>query len=149
MAEEQTPATIAPDLVAEIVKSYLSHHSVAVGELPDLIASVHRALGELGKVPATEEPRKPAVPVRRSVEREQVVCLECGYRGQMLRRHLMTSHGLTPEEYRARWNLPHDHPIIAPAYAERRAALARQIGLGRRRGEALRGPRRGRSSAEG
>jgi predicted transcriptional regulator len=78
------------------------------------------------------------VSIRRSVQRDYVVCLDCGYRGQMIRRHLMTAHGLTVDAYRARWNLPRDHALVAPAYSERRSGLAKQLGLGRH----------GRASAE-
>ena len=89
----------------------------------------------LGKPAAeTEGERTPAVPIRRSVHRDYVVCLECGWRGQMLRRHLATGHGLTVEQYRARWNLPRDHPMTAPGYSERRSTLALELGLGRTRG---------------
>src|SRR5258708_1240546 len=83
--------------------------------------------------PETGTERTPAVPIRRSVHRDYVVCLECGWRGQMLRRHLTTGHELTVDQYRARWNLPREHPMTAPGYSERRSGLAKQIGLGRGR----------------
>jgi predicted transcriptional regulator len=99
----------------------------------DLISTVHEAITNLGK-PARESEgeRTPAVPIRRSVHRDYVVCLECGWRGQMLKRHLTTGHGLSVAQYRARWNLPREHPMTAPGYSERRSSLAKQIGLGRR-----------------
>jgi predicted transcriptional regulator len=119
---------------ARIVGGYLRRNQVAPDQLPVLIATVHEALGRLVK-PAVEPigARSPAVPIRRSVTPNAVVCLDCGFRGQMLRRHLMTAHGLGVDEYRARWSLPRDHALVAPAYRERRSELAKQIGLGRGR----------------
>jgi predicted transcriptional regulator len=99
-----------------------------------LISTVHQALVGLGKSPTeTEVDRTPAVPIRRSVHRDYVVCLECGWRGQMLRRHIFTGHELSVDQYRARWNLPGEHLMTAPSYSERRSGLAKQIGLGRNR----------------
>ena len=98
-----------------------------------MIASVHQSLRSLGKVPTPTEPLKPAVPIRRSVHPEYVVCLECGFRGRTLRRHLRGAHGFDPAAYYARWKLPADHPITAPAYSARRSAMARELGLGRGR----------------
>jgi predicted transcriptional regulator len=106
---------------------------VAANELPTVIASVHQSLRGLGKAPAPTEPLTPAVPIRRSVQPEYVVCLECGFRGRALRRHLRVAHGLDPAAYYARWKLPADHPITAPAYSARRSAMAREFGLGRGR----------------
>jgi predicted transcriptional regulator len=120
--------------VVEIVSSYVRQNTIAPEELPRLIASVYRALAGVGQAaPPPPEPRQPAVPIRRSVQPEYVVCLECGFRAKILRRHLRVEHGLSIDEYRARWNLRSDHPLIAPAYSERRAAMAKEIGLGRRR----------------
>jgi MucR family transcriptional regulator, transcriptional regulator of exopolysaccharide biosynthesis len=123
-------------LTTRIVGRYLSHHKVAAGELPDLIAFVHRSVSDLGRPAAQPQARVPAVPIRQSVRRDSVICLECGVHGKALRRHLSNTHGLTPEEYRKRWNLRKDHPIVAPAYAENRSTLARQHALGRRSREA-------------
>ena len=111
-----------------------SRNQIASDQLAALISTVHQALASLGKPPpeASVE-RTPAVPIRRSGHRDYVVCLECGWRGQILRRHLATGHGLSVEQYRARWNLPRQHPMTAPGYSERRSGLAKQIGLGRRR----------------
>jgi predicted transcriptional regulator len=115
----------------QIVTAYLRHHQVPPDQVSSLIATVHQALGQLGK---PQEPElTPAVPIRRSVQREYVVCLECGRHGKMLRRHIAASHGLTATEYRQRWALPRDYPFTAPAYAEQRSGLAKQHGLGRRR----------------
>lgn len=123
------------DLVAEIVSSYVRHNMIAADELPRLISEVHRALESLGRSASRrEEPPKPAVPIRRSVAEEYVVCLECGFRSHALRRHLREKHGLTADEYRARWNLRPDHPLTAPRYSARRAAIAKAIGFGRAAG---------------
>src|SRR5437762_2374975 len=120
---------------AEIVAAYVSRHQLPPDEVPALIQAVYGALSNLGKpVEAEEVERTPAVPIRRSVHRDYVVCLDCGWRGKMLRRHLATGHGLTVARYRVRWTLPHEHPITAPSYSERRSGLAKQIGLGRGRG---------------
>ena len=118
---------------AEIVAAYVSHHQLTADQLGSLIRNVHTALSNLGH--AAEEPveRIPAVPIRRSVQRDYVVCLECGWRGKVLRRHLGTAHELSPVEYRQRWNLSREHLLTAPAYAEARSGLAKQLGLGRRR----------------
>jgi len=117
--------------VAQIVENYVAHHSISAGDLGRLIATVHGALGQLGK--ATEpEPQEPAVPIRRSVQRDGVICLDCGFRGLMLRRHLRQGHGLDPAAYRARWNLPPNCPITAPSYSKHRAGVAKALGLGRR-----------------
>jgi predicted transcriptional regulator len=106
MAEEETPTRTDPGLIAETVKSYVARHKVPADELAELIASVHRSLSDLGRPVARPETRSPAIPIRRSVQHEHVACLECGYRGQFLRRHILVRHGLSPEAYRARWSLP-------------------------------------------
>jgi predicted transcriptional regulator len=130
MAETKT---IDPRLVTEIVESYVSHNSVAASDLPRLIAVVHRSLAELGESPEVPVTREPAVARNRSYGRGFVVCLHCGWRGQMLRRHLATAHGQSRAEYRARWGLKLTHPLIAAAYSERRSTISKQVGLGRRR----------------
>ena len=131
MAEEPPPR-VDTDRVAEIVSSYVRHHQVGADELAGLIVEVHRALASLGRAPPTQEPPRPAVPIRRSVQQDYVVCLECGFRALALRRHLRVAHGLEVADYRARWQLPPDHPITAPSYSARRAIMAKEIGLGRR-----------------
>jgi MucR family transcriptional regulator, transcriptional regulator of exopolysaccharide biosynthesis len=125
MAKSETIA-----LVAEIVRGYVSHNSIAADDLPNLIATVHRSFAELGQPAEAAGSRKPAVAINRSYGRNFVVCLECGRRGMTLRRHLTAAHSLSPRDYRARWNLRHTHPLIAPAYSERRSSVAQQIGLG-------------------
>jgi len=137
MAEENWPPGVDPYQVAEIVGSYVRHHTVEPDQLVGLIVEVHRALANLGRGAASaQEPPKPAVPIQRSVHRDYVVCLECGFRAQALRRHLRVQHGLEVAQYRVRWNLMPDHPMTAPAYSERRSAMANQIGLGRHRAPA-------------
>ena len=119
-------------LTAKIVRSYVRHHTIGAGQLSDLITTVHRALGELGQPRHPEEVRTPAVSVRRSVHQDYVVCLDCGYRGKTLRRHISTQHDLSRDEYLKRWGLRNDHPLTAPAYSERRSVLAKELGLGRK-----------------
>ena len=128
--------TIDPTLVAKIVGSYVKHNEIPPGELPNLIAVVHRSLAELGKPAEVTMGPTPAVALNRSYGRNFVVCLECGWRGQTLRRHLAVSHRQAPAEYRARWRLKTTHPLTAPAYSERRSTLAKQIGLGQGRASA-------------
>jgi len=132
MAEEDVPPEVVPDRVAEIVSSYVRHHQISVDQLPTLIVEVHRALANLGRDTPPVQPPAPAVSIRRSVQHDHVVCLECGYRAQVLRRHLRVSHGLEVADYRARWKLPADHPITAPSYSARRSTMAKEIGLGHR-----------------
>ena len=120
-----------PQLVTKIIASYVSHHNVAPEQIPDLISSVHRTIGSLGKPAEPQGVLTPAVPVRRSVTRDAVVCLDCGWKGKMLRRHLSTRHGLTGEQYLKRWGLPSDHPLPAPIYSQQRSTLAKELGLGR------------------
>jgi len=133
MDNEKIPEETSRLLVAKIVSSYVMHNRVAANDLPSVIASVHRALSGLGKPACPAEPLRPAVPVRQSVRPEYVICLECGFRSQMLRRHLRIQHGLERAEYYARWTLPPDYPITAPGYSTRRSVLAKEIGLGRGR----------------
>ena len=128
-------------LTSDIVAAHVSNNSVSVDEVPALITNVYGALASLGSAPIVEEKLEPAVSVRSSVKSDHIVCLEDGKKMKMLKRHLMTDHGLTPAEYRARWGLPADYPMVAPDYAEKRRVLAKQIGLGRKPGQ-KRGRRR-------
>jgi predicted transcriptional regulator len=132
MAEQDSPPEVDLFLVARIVGSYVRNHKIGADQLAGLIVEVHRALASLGRAAPVQELPKPAVPIRRSVQRDYVVCLECGYRARMLRRHLRVAHGLEIADYRARWRLPADHPLTAPSYSARRSAMAKEIGLGRR-----------------
>jgi len=135
MAETGRARNVDPGLVAEIVRSYVAKNSVAADQLGHLIVTVQRALSSLGKDEPTSAPAPlaPAVPIRRSVRPDYVVCLECGFHGKILRKHLQVRHKLDVASYRMRWNLSPDHPLTAPAYSSSRAAMARQIGLGRKR----------------
>ena len=123
---------VDPHLTTKIVVSYVRHHRLEPDQLSDLITSVHQAIGRLGQPDQPEEVRTPAVSVRRSVHRDYVTCLDCGYRGKTLRRHISARHGLSGEEYQQRWGLRRDHPLTAPAYSERRSTLAKELGLGRK-----------------
>jgi len=128
-------------LTAEIVAAYVSRNSVPAADLPALLASVHGALvrvaGGLTAEPAPVlELLKPAVPIRKSIQDDFIICLENGRRFKSLKRHLFSAYGLTPDEYRAKWGLPKAYPMVAPAYANARAMLARQIGLGRKPSDA-------------
>jgi predicted transcriptional regulator len=118
---------------AQVVAAYLRRNPLPTDQLASLVSTVHEALGNLGKVPEPVAERTPAVSIRRSVHRDYVICLDCGWRGHMLRRHLMTRHRLSPTDYRARWKLRPEHPLIAPEYSQRRSAIAKQLGLGRSR----------------
>lgn len=123
-------------LTSDIVAAHVSNNSVSAAELSSLIGSVYGALAALGQAaPAVEEaPLKPAVSIRSSVKNDKIICLDCGTDLKMLKRHLMTHHNLTPEQYKARWNLAADYPLVAPDYAEKRRELAVKIGLGRKPG---------------
>jgi predicted transcriptional regulator len=126
--------------VAEIIAAFLKRTQVPAAELPALIASVNQALAGLGQAPAAAPTSlTPAVPIRRSVGAESITCLDCGQKSKMLKRHLSTAHGMTVDEYRTRWGLPTDYPMVAKNYSARRSELAKSIGLGIR----------GRSSAAG
>ncbi len=121
-----------PHLTAKIVSKYVGHHKLATGQLSDLITTVHQAIGRLGQPDEPEKVQTPAVSIRRSVQQNYVVCLDCGFRAVILRRHIRVQHGLTPDEYRHRWGLKDNHALIAPAYSERRSSLAKELGLGRK-----------------
>ncbi len=118
-------------LTADIVSAHVSNNSVAVSDLPVLIGNVHNALANLSSGVVQKEAQEPAVPIKASIKREFIVCLEDGKKLKMLKRHLMTHYGMTPDDYRAKWGLPSDYPMVAPAYAETRRELAKAIGLGR------------------
>ncbi len=121
-------------LTADIVAAHVSNNSVAVSDLPVLIANVHGALAGLGTpVVEPEVKQEPAVSIRSSIKPDFIVCLEDGKKLKMLKRHLMTHYQMTPEQYRAKWNLPADYPMVAPNYAEQRRTLAKKIGLGTKR----------------
>ena len=132
MSDHPPAVSANRELAATIVAAYVRRNQIGADQLPNLISTIHQALAGLGE-PKHEAagPRTPAVPIKQSVRRDYVVCLECGWRGQTLRRHITAAHRLTAEEYRTRWNLPWEHPMVAPAYSERRSGLAKQLGFGR------------------
>jgi predicted transcriptional regulator len=119
-------------LTAQIVAAHVRHNSVAPDALPSLIQDVYQALTNVGKQPAEAEKPTPAVPVKQSIRQDRIICLEDGKSFSMLKRHLMTDHKLTPQQYRERWGLQRDYPMVAPNYAKTRSALAKEIGLGRK-----------------
>jgi predicted transcriptional regulator len=132
MSDDSKRQALLP-MVTEIVAAHLSNNTVPVGDIPRLIAEVYGALTGLGQasvVTAVASTQEPAVPVKKSVMPDHIVCLEDGKKLKMLKRHLRTVYGLTPEQYREKWNLPADYPMVAPNYAKKRSSLARQIGLG-------------------
>lgn len=130
-------------LTSDIVAAHVSNNSVAVDDVAGLIGNVYTALAGLGQTVVSEEKLpEPAVSIRSSVKPDYIVCLEDGKKLKMLKRHLMTHYSMTPEQYRARWNLPADYPMVAPNYAEKRRDLAKKIGLGRKPGQ-----KRGRKKA--
>ena len=130
MAENSSSAERLTALTAQVAASYVAHHEVPVGDLPQLIATIYQNLSRAGQSASTESRREPAVPVRRSVSADYIVCLEDGKKLKMLKRHLKTSYNLTPEQYRERWGLTADYPMVAPNYARHRSSLAKKNGLG-------------------
>ena len=134
MADQANPKEILP-LVTDILAAHLSNNTVAMAELPGLIRSVYDALASAGGAPepVAERPN-PAVPVKKSVTPDYIICLEDGKKLKMLKRHLSTAYDMSPEQYRQRWELPADYPMVAPNYARQRSRLAKEIGLGTRSG---------------
>ncbi len=131
------------DQVSNIVANYVSHNTVAVADLPSVISTVYQAVSGLGntEVVVPAESLRPAVPIRKSVTPEYLICLEDGKKLKMLKRHLRSTYNLTPDEYRERWGLAQDYPMVAPNYAEQRSVFAKQIGLGHRRETTSAAPR--------
>jgi predicted transcriptional regulator len=123
-----TPDLLA--LTAEIVAAHVSKNSVAVSDLPHLINQIYNSLSQVGREPPSGSRPQPAVPIKKSINPDYIVCLEDGRKLKMLKRHLKTAYNMTPEEYRERWGLPPDYPMVAPNYAVQRSELAKQIGLG-------------------
>ena len=137
MGEESTREVSRQDLLrmtADIVAAYVSRNEIDSARIPETIAPVFEALRERtdGTAESRQEDRKPVVSIRRSVTADYIVCLEDGRKLKMLKRHLRTAYNLTPEEYRRRWNLPADYPMVAPNYAKLRSEFAKSIGLGRK-----------------
>ena len=137
MAESAAPKTPEDDLLrmtADVVAAYVSNNTLATAQLADVINAVYKSLrgleGQVAEAPA--EPLKPAVPIRKSITPEYLICLEDGKKLKMLKRHLKTAYNMTPESYRERWGLSSDYPMVAPNYARQRSRLAKEIGLGTR-----------------
>ena len=144
MADGDTAATPFLSLTSEIVAAYVSNNPVPANGLPNMIESVHGALKDivLGESAGTGNGQKPAVTVKKSVMPDYIICLEDGKKLKMLKRYLRSRYGLSPDEYRVKWHLPPDYPMVAAEYAARRSAFAKKIGLGRtRRGAGRRGKR--------
>ena len=135
---ESEKDTSSLESVSKIVSAYVSNNSLSSGELPQLIMTVHEALQSQGQVTSMPEP---AVPIKRSITPDYVICLEDGKKLKMLKRHLRTSYDMSPDEYRQKWKLPGDYPMVAPNYAAKRSDLAKRIGLGRKKGGRKSGPR--------
>ena len=142
MTEENDQTVASNDLLrmsVEIVSAYVSNNSIAATQVPDVINTVYGALNSINgqTVFESSESQKPAVSVRRSVNPDYIVCLEDGKKLKMLKRHLRAAYGMSPDEYRAKWGLPSDYPMVAPNYALQRSAFAKKIGLGRKKGEKM------------
>jgi predicted transcriptional regulator len=146
MAETAAPKMADEELLrmtADVVAAYVSNNTLPTAQLAEVINSVYHSLKGLeGPVPElAPEPAKPAVPIRKSITPDYLICLEDGKKLKMLKRHLRSTYNMTPDEYRARWGLPPDYPMVAPNYAEQRSAFAKKIGLGRGTGRQLAGKR--------
>lgn len=129
MSDQQNIGDDLLALTADIVSSHVANNTVAVSDLPNLIENVYNALSRLGGEPAEPEVKQePAVSIRSSIKPDYIICLEDGKKLKMLKRHLMTHYNMTPEQYRAKWNLPPDYPMVAPNYAQQRRMLAKKIG---------------------
>jgi predicted transcriptional regulator len=133
---ETESADMVLRLTAQIVAAHVEHNSVQAEELPNLIEKVYQTLRNVGQAPVEPAKPVPAVPVKQSVRPDFIICLEDGKKLKMLKRHLMTAYKMTPAQYRTRWGLPADYPMVAPSYAKVRSSLAKKIGLGRKSGSA-------------
>ncbi|MDP7650304.1 MAG: MucR family transcriptional regulator [Rhodospirillales bacterium] len=129
MTQNTNPSELL-ELTTEIVAAHVGNNSTAISDLPQLIQDVYKTLVIVGTTPAVPERPQPAVPIKKSISPDYVVCLEDGKKLKMLKRHLKTAYNMTPEEYRERWGLASDYPMVAPNYAKHRSNLAKKIGLG-------------------
>lgn len=137
MSNEQVTAPELLKLTSQIVSSHVSNNAVGMQDLPQLIQQVYASLHGLGRPPVeTKEELRPAVPIKKSVTDDYIICLEDGKKMKMLKRHLATAYNMTPEQYREKWSLPADYPMVAPTYSQKRQRLAKENGLGRNRGRA-------------
>ena len=133
MSENTTLEASLLELTAELVAAFVSNNAVSAADLPSLITNVYQTLGSLDTEQEPEpEPLVPVVPVKKSITPDYIICLEDGKKLKMLKRHLNRAYGMTPEEYRERWGLPSDYPMVAPNYSKKRSSLAKDNGLGRR-----------------
>ena len=128
-------------LTSTIVGAHVAHNPIAAAELPSVIVTVHQALATLGPEEPAPKPT-PAVPIKGSVTPDYIICLEDGTEHKMLKRHLKTAHSMSPDEYRKRWGLPRDYPLVSPNYAKQRSAIAKKIGLGRKPGTKMKARRK-------
>lgn len=134
MTEENSPSDHLMIYTSNIVSAYVANNSISKDDLNELIANVYDKLNTMNSSTSSATLKsvndKPAVPIKKSLSDEELICLECGKAFKSIKRHLLSAHGLRPQEYRAKWDLPHDYPMVAPAYAERRSNIARNFGLG-------------------
>ncbi len=135
---DDKPSAELLEHTTRIVAAHVSHNAIPAFDLPRLIIMVHETLATLGPEPKP----KPAVSIKQSIKPEYITCLEDGTKHKMLKRHLKTAHGMTPHDYRQRWGLPRDYPLVAPNYAAKRSKLAKKIGLGRKRGKKVKARRK-------
>ena len=153
--KESVPEKVSRDdvlrMAVDVVAAYLSNNKMPTGGVPEVISTIFESLSAADAAAAggTTEPQKPAVPIRRSVKPDFIVCLEDGRKLKMLKRHLRTTYNLTPEEYRAKWNLLPDYPMVAPNYAKKRSEFAKKIGLGRKTTRKGKGKVKGKSKGTG
>ena len=144
---DDKPTAELLELTTKIAAAHVASNPIAVTDVPGLIATVHQALATLGPEEAAPRP-EPAVPIKQSVKPEYIVCLEDGKKQKMLKRHLKTAHGMTPTEYRERWGLPRDYPLVSPNYTKQRSQLAKKIGLGRKPGPKVNAQRKTKKSSK-
>lgn len=136
MSENQKENISTQDLLnmsASIVSSYVSNNAMPASDLPGLLDTIYQKLAALSSESAEAEPLTPAVPINKSVTDNHIICLEDGQKLKMLKRYLRSRYNLSPDDYRARWGLPHDYPMVAPAYGRQRSEMAKSIGLGKKR----------------
>ena len=128
--DDAAPAVIL-EYASDIVSAYVSNNPIQSEELPGLIKDVHATLNELKSAKGTEATPEPAIPIKKSITDDFLICLEDGKKFKSLKRHLRSKYGMSPEEYREKWGLPYDYPMVAPSYARKRSALAKEMGLGK------------------
>ncbi len=132
MVDEELSKLHLVELTTDVVSAYVSNNAISAGDLPELMHSVHGQLSQLSDAQIEAERPDPAVPIKKSITNEYIICLEDGAKLKMLKRYLRTRFDMTPDEYRTRWGLPADYPMVAPEYTERRSEFAKKIGLGKK-----------------